>query len=101
MTIYKDLDWEQLSDKLREFELDYDSVKLCKLNGMEIYCDRVDVNYNEVIFSQEYWESSSSWNDDYYDDGEYVSKEIGKVQYSEEQRFDLVVDWDWFEIKLK
>lgn len=103
MTIYKDLKWEKLSDKLREFMLDYDSRKLCKLNGIEIHCNRIAVNYNEMIFSQEHWESypSSCWDDEYYDDDVYVSKDIAKIKYLEEQRFDLVVDWDWFEIKLK
>ena len=54
MTIYKDLDWEQLSDKLREFELDYDCRKTCKLNGIEICYNRIVVNYGELIFSYEH-----------------------------------------------
>lgn len=102
MTIYKDLDWEQLSDRLREFELDYDCRKTCKLNGIEICCNRIVVNYGELIFSYEHWVycPSSDLEDD-YDDDVYSSEDVAKLQYSEEKKFDLIVDWDWFEIKLK
>lgn len=98
MTIYKDLDWEKLSNLLEQFQLDYDCAKQCKLNGIYIYCNRVDVWPDHIIFYDEGWEYTYSYGE--WDDVPF-QRDISKIEFKEDNKFDLVVDWDWFEIKLK
>lgn len=98
MTIYKDLDWERLCDKLEDFGLWSCERKQFKLNEIIVCCNRVDVYPASIDCYDEGWEYRPTGYDSEWDDEPY-QREIIRYEFKEGQKFDLIVDWDWFEIK--
>lgn len=96
LTIYKDLDWERLSDLIDKFYMDYNRGKPCVIGGVKIYSDRVDVFPEYIVFHNEMEYYSYT-----YEDYDFYSQEVARIEFDDTQKFDLVVDWEWFEIKLK
>lgn len=97
MTIYKDLDWSKLYDLLEEFHLSYNNIKPCRINSIEIICNRIDVDSKSIQFMNEMEELNFICEDYSYS---YWTQYVAKIKLKENQKFNLILDWDLFEIQL-
>lgn len=95
MKIYKDLDWEKLYDLLEEFNLSYNNIKSCRINSLEITCNRIDVDSKTIQFMNEMEEYDTT-----YEDINFYTQDVAKIHIKENQKFELIIDWDYFEIRL-
>lgn len=96
LTIYKNLNNERLCQLLDKFKLNHNSRKSCKVNDVTVFAHTIDVQKDCIYFYNE---------DEYYNrtslDYDIYAYDIAMVAIVENQLFDLVVEDEWFNIKLK
>ena len=96
MTIYKELTYDKLQHKLIEFGLCNEPRKKCLVNGVRIYYDKITFEDGKIILLKTHCEAYNTWDDcvDY----NYVDEEIAEIEYDNESKFTLKLDFEWFEI---
>ena len=96
MTIYKNLSLDKLHDKMLEFGLLDDIQKEFKFNNIVIKGNHIDIHNNKIEVNYFYYETL--YYDDEWDDNEILLN-IATIDISEYKLFELIIDWDYFEIK--
>lgn len=103
MLIFKNLTGRLLKSKLEEYGLDSYSDKECFVNGVELLCNVVDIYGDTISFENhelKYYDIDMEDEEDCFD-CVMDKTQVGYIFFSEEDRFDLIVEIDCFEIIFK
>lgn len=96
MTIYKNLSLDKIYDKMLEFGLFTGNCKTFKFNNVYLKGNDINICGNKIEVNHCYYETS--YYDDEWDDSEILLN-IATIDISQYKLFELIIDWDYFEIK--